>query len=266
MVMPLGPDWSCDGDGRAAHRPGGRALDARRGGGIAQGAPQDRRAVADSERAAEEAAASVAPRRRRHLDQGAGGVSAYRPKTGTIEIDRLIPPLGRVRLRTGTHDARRAEGFERMLDVLPLDVVRLIVDRDVTLREVYDLWSQGKPLPSADELRPLLPTLEAWLARPLKAVGDSEQRAREAFVERIRALARPKAGLRAFPGLWRALYLSDQAAAIGAGWNRRHAAALAFLRDVVGRRTELYRQVADLPHLPEIPKQQRHPCTVAEAR
>jgi hypothetical protein len=193
-------------------------------------------------------------------------MTPYRPKTGTIEIDRIIPPLGRIRLRTGTHDQRRAEAYDRMLDVLPLDVVQLIAARQITLREVYDLWSSGRPLPAADELRPLLATLEAWLEKPLRAVGTREQEARTAFVARIRALAPKGAGLRVFPAICRQLYLADETQHHGAAWNRRKAAALAFLRDFAGRRTELYRLVAEIPALPEVAKFARHPCTVAEAR
>ena len=195
-------------------------------------------------------------------------MSAWKPGRGTYEIDRIIPPIGRVRLRTGTHDARIAARYEAMLDALPLDVIRLLLQpgHPVTLREVYDLWIQGRPLPSADELRPLVPTLERWLEQPLTPVGDGEQLARAAFVARIGALAPAKAGLRALPGLCRQLYLDHQARGIGAAWNRRHAAAMAFLRDTVGIRAEVYVQVADLPRLPEPPKLARHPCTVHEAR
>lgn len=190
----------------------------------------------------------------------------YRPKSGTIEIDRSIPPIGRVRLRTGTHDQRRAEAYDRMLDVLPLDVVQLIAARDITLREVYDLWSHGRPLPGADELKKLVPALESWLEKPLRSVGIREQGAREAFVERIRELASDGAGLRSFPSLCRRLYQADEAQHHGAAWNRRKAAALAFLRDTIGRRTELYRQVAEIPTLLEVATFKRHPCTVLEAR
>jgi hypothetical protein len=192
--------------------------------------------------------------------------AAYRPKSGTIEIDRIIPPLGRVRMRTGTHDQRRAAAYDRMLDVLPLDIVRLLLAKEVTLRELYDLWSQGRPLPSADELRPLLATLDAWLEKPLRPVGTREQDARSAFVELVRAIAPKGAGLRSFPTICRQLYLADETQHYGAAWNRRRAAALAFLRDVAGRRTELYRLVAEIPTLPEVAKFHRHPCTVQEAR
>src|SRR5437773_6611594 len=74
------PGRSREGRGRAAHRPGGRALDARRDGGVAQGAPQDRRAVADSERAAGETAAPLAPRRRRAMAQGECRMTEFEQK------------------------------------------------------------------------------------------------------------------------------------------------------------------------------------------
>jgi hypothetical protein len=193
-------------------------------------------------------------------------VSAWKPAKGTYEIDRIFPTLGRVRIRTGTHDKRRAEQYEQMLGLVPLDVVRLIAEDLVSLREVFDLWSQGRPLPSADELRPLVRTLEAWIDKPLRAVGPSEQKAREAFAEKITALSPKDASLRAFPGLCKQLYVTYEAVGRGAMWNRSRAAAFAFLRDVIGRRTELYAQVAAIPALKENPQFSRHPCTVAEAR
>jgi hypothetical protein len=193
-------------------------------------------------------------------------VTAWQPKQGSREIDRVIAPLGRVRLRTGTRDRRRAESYDRMLDDLPLDVIRLLVAKVITLREVYELRQAGKPLPAADELRPLFPTLEAWLDRPLRPVGPAEQTGRESLVAVLRDLAPSEPTVAVLPRLCRTIYERYRDAGQGAAWNRRKAQALAFLRDVLGKRSLIYGAVQALPVLREVPKYDRHPCTVAEAK
>src|SRR5437899_12512615 len=64
-----------------------------------------------------------------------------------------------------------------MLEDLPLDVVRLIRDKVLGLRETYDLWSRGetKLLPSAQMLRPLIATMRTWVNDHTGEVSDGEQ-------------------------------------------------------------------------------------------
>jgi len=193
-------------------------------------------------------------------------MSAWQPKSGSREIDRIIPPLGRIRLRTGTRDARRAAAYDRMLDVLPLDVVQLLRDRTLALREVYDRWSTGQPLPSAQDLRPLATTLEHWLEHPLKTVGPDEQGSRERVARMLRELAPPGATVGMLPRLGRKLYEQHRDAGIASSWNKRKAAMLAFARDEFGKRSTLYQDLKALPRLIEVPQYPHHPCTVDEAR
>jgi len=193
-------------------------------------------------------------------------MSAWQPKSGSREIDRIIPPLGRIRLRTGTRDARRAAAYDRMLDVLPLEVVQLLRDRALTLREVYDRWSTGQPLPSAQDLRPLATTLEHWLDHPLKTVGPDEQGSRERVARMLRELAPVGATVGMLPRLGRKLYEQHRDAGIASSWNKRKAAMLAFARDEFGKRSTLYQDLKALPRLVETPQYAHHPCTVDEAR
>jgi hypothetical protein len=191
-------------------------------------------------------------------------MAAWKPGKGTYEVDRIIAPLGRVRLRTGTRDARRAEAYDRMLDDLPLDLIRLLQAKAITLREVYERRRLGRPMPSAEELQPLGAALTAWLAQPLKPVGASEHTNRRDMVRFLGPLTGRTVA--EFPMVVRALYERLRDAGHGATWNRRKSAAQAFARDVLGKRSALYAAVTELPRLPEPARFSRHPCTVAEAK
>lgn len=189
----------------------------------------------------------------------------YKPERGTYEIDRIFRGLGRVRLRTGTHDKRRAQQFEAMLESLPLETVRLILDDRLPLRVAYDAWSAGKAntLPTVQGIRPLVETMRTWAKHPPVEVGESEVANRERFIARLAGMD-AGATVAQLPTLLKTLRTEMQD--FGAGFNRYRAAAMAFLRDDMGLRASLYLDVADVPTLEEPPKYARHPCTVAEAR
>jgi hypothetical protein len=189
----------------------------------------------------------------------------YRPRRGTYEIDRVIAGVGRVRLRTGTHDRRRALQYEAMLDALPLETIRLLVAGQVSLREVWDAWTTGR-LQGLGDVRPSLALVHVgrqWLASAAGQVGVSEYRSRERLLRRLLS-RQPEARLADLPALLAALRTDLEPHA--AAFNRARAAALALIRDTVGRRHALYAEVADVARLPERRQRARHPCTVAEAR
>lgn len=189
----------------------------------------------------------------------------YKPTRGTYEVDRIFRGLGRVRIRTGTHDRRLAQRYELMLESLPLETVRLIVDDKLPLRFAYDAWSAGKAdtLPTAQGLRPLITTMKAWVKNPPDQVGPSETANRERFIARLEDM---EAGARVvdLPAMLKTLKRDMRE--IGAAFNRYRAAAMAFLRDDMGTRSTLYLDVQEIPELDEPPKFARHPCTVQEAR
>lgn len=199
-------------------------------------------------------------------------MSAWQPPKGSREIDRVIDGVGRFRLRTGTKNARRAQAYDQMLDDLPLDLVRLLLTKDakgrhvITLRQLYDLKQAGKPLPSADALRPLFPAMEAWTEKPLAPVGTRETQSREATVKALRALVTNEPHVLNLPAIAKQLFVQHRDAGQGAAWNRRKAVILAFLRDTFSKQSEIYKTVQGLPRLKEPPKFTRHPCTVAEAK
>lgn len=189
----------------------------------------------------------------------------YKPAKGTYIIDRIFRGVGRVALRTGTHDKRRALQYEHMLEDLPLDVVRLIVDGVLELRETYDLWVRGetKLLPTAQLLRPLIPTLRAWVTEHEPDVSASEQEKRVSLVDRLEqrdATARVKE----IPTLLRAHREAYRGR--GSQFNHDRTICMAFARDILGKRSETHHLVAEVRRLPTPPKQKRHPCTVREAR
>lgn len=189
----------------------------------------------------------------------------WKPTKGTYEIDRTFPSIGRVRIRTGTHDKRLASRYETMLESLPLETVHLIVGGALDLRVVWDSWSAGRmgEIPSAQVLRPLISTMRRWLERPPTEVSDSETANRKLTSEKFERL-NAKAQILDVPVLLRTL--REEMRERGSGFNHHRAAALAFLRDLLGPRSELYLQTAEIPMLEVTRKFPRHPCTVQEAR
>lgn len=192
-------------------------------------------------------------------------MSAWAPKKGTLEVDRTFPGIGRVRLRTGTHNKRLATAYESMLEQLPLSIVKLLVDRKLELRVVWDAWRSGQlsTLPTAATLQSLAEAVRTWIDAPPDPVGSSEKANREATRTKLEQLE-PHAQIQQLPQLLRQLRESMREKA--SAFNHHRAAALAFLRDTLGTRSELYHQVGDVRPLHVERKFARHPCTVAEAR
>lgn len=189
----------------------------------------------------------------------------YKPNEGSYEIDRIFPGIGRVRLRTGTSDRRRAQQYETMLEVLPLQVVRLIAAKRIPLRVAYDAWVAGRvnELPTAQTLLALADELALWLDKPALPVGPSEAASRHRTAEYLLGLG-PEAGVGELPKLLAELrtVMEDR----GAAFNRSQAVVLAFVRDRFGDQATLRDQVAAVLPLPEPEIGDRHPCTVDEAR
>lgn len=190
---------------------------------------------------------------------------SYKPRRGTYEIDRIIRPLGRVRLRTGTTDKRIAERYEVMLGDVPLEVVRMLRDKVITLREVYDLWSRGETrlLPSAQSVRPLAATMLDWAGQHEGDVSGGETDKRLATVrlfERLHGTAR----LRELPAVLQ--QLRQEYRDRGSAFNHIRTICMAFVRDVLGKHSELHQAVADVRKHRTPPKLARHPCTVLEAK
>jgi hypothetical protein len=189
-------------------------------------------------------------------------MSPYKPKHGTYEIDRVLPTVGRLRIRTGTHDKQLATRYEAMLDALPLDAVKLIRDRKLTLRQAYDAWSTGRAhtLPSLQAARPLRETMERWAESPPMPVSGSTYDQRIRTLEMFDRLAQ----INDVADLLRGLRVT--LGTRGATFNRTRAAVMAFVRDDLGRHHPIYAAVAAVEPLPEPQMHDRHPCTVQEAK
>lgn len=190
---------------------------------------------------------------------------SYKPQQGTYEIDRIFPTLGRVRIRTGTHDRRLAQRYEVMLETLPLATVQLIVDRRLPIRVAFDAWSRGDVagLPTAETLLPLADELAHWLEKPVLEVGESEADNRQRTAEYLLGL-RPLANVGELPAVLTALrpILSDRPVQ----FHHARAVCLAFARDRFPAHPALYAQLEAVPVFPRIRVRAHHPCTVAEAR
>ena len=184
---------------------------------------------------------------------------------GTLLVDRIFSGVGRIRCASGTTDARVFRGINGMLDLLyargqygPMEAIR---DRKIKAVHAYGMYRDGalKNLPDAKGLELLEPTWAAWVA--LTAGKETRQSRKYAWTRLAKPLPRDAAPLH-LPEALRTLRerMLEQPAA----FNRTRAAALAFLRDKIGKRKPLYEQTADVSSLKER-KHKRAAPTVAVA-
>lgn len=184
---------------------------------------------------------------------------------GTRVIDRICGPLGRLRLASGTHNGEEFRQLNGMVGQLihdrEWDLLKLLHDRHVSLRQLYLARWRGERLPNAKNLRPLKDALEAWLATYDGA--ESTKVGYAGIIARFTA-RHPGAPL----GTVAELLLSEKGPAQAgprASWNLLRAVLLSFLGDTLGKRHELYMAVQDVPPL-KVKSREGNPQTVDQLR
>jgi integrase len=169
---------------------------------------------------------------------------------GTIELRRRFRGVT-IRVASGTHSAKMAAKLDGMLLTLAdsgrLDVLRAIQKRHLSPMEVWEHFRSGRlaELPSPAALKALKPTWEKW-ARTVR-VSDSHRLDVAMYGKRF--LAAGAVTVRDLPEAVKQYRETCAARGKAVSFNRARAAALAFLRDVLGRRDSLYADIQDVETL-----------------
>lgn len=191
---------------------------------------------------------------------------------GTLTLDRMCGPLGRIRFTTGTHDKREAAAFNGLVTELirTCDWGTLARLRprpgarraELSLRQVYYARVRGEALPEREDTTPVWPLMRHWLAG-LDA-ADSTKATYTGLLARL-ARAHPAATLGALPAVLAQARADHQASGHRSTFNDRRQLCLQFLRDHLGRRHALVFALQDLKPL-KLTKRPGNPQTVAQIR
>lgn len=183
---------------------------------------------------------------------------------GTLVLDRQFKGVGRIKRASGTDDPKVHALLDNMLKTLKqagrLDILDGIRRGVLTPLEVWARFRLGEleRLPSVETIQALKDALGKW--RDEEETGAWNRMARRAAVSAMLKHAPAQATVSDVPGIIRR-YRSKSAGAVM--FNRVRAAALAFLRDTVGRSHPLYGQVLDVQPRKE-QKREPKPFTVEE--
>lgn len=187
---------------------------------------------------------------------------------GPLELRRTFPGVGPIRVSSGVHSRRTLRALEAMCRSLyeagRLDYLRLVRDRQLAPLVLYDRL-RGRDF--RDLPPPVIEPLAKAVQRFLTEADGSQAHKKnlKSFLSRLAQAAGPEATIEAVPPLLTALREEYRAKDQASAWNHGRNYVRAFLRRVVGRRSPLYLDVADLERLPEHPKREPQPLTVAEA-
>lgn len=188
--------------------------------------------------------------------------------TQSLPIDVIIPGVGRVKKQSGVRTKAERDDLVAMLRLLPkqgyAELARDIKAGRRKLLDVYAHFTAG----TLEELRGprgealLEPLLEKWLGEAEVAESTRLQR-RDSFAY-LKKCMRGKPLLRDLPALLTEFRAQCVARGHATTFNRAKSAAQAFLRDMIGRHTNAWARVSDVPTMKEA-KRGRQGLTVAEA-
>lgn len=172
---------------------------------------------------------------------------------GTFRLDVQVRHVGRIARASGTTDLRTFRRMKVMLRELRhagrLDLLQALHDGVLAPMVLYAYWKDARldELPRADALVPIGPAWEAWVSGL-----DCSEEHRRGLRKALRRLEGTKPDgfvIATLEQRLRSYRLVAQAAKQPVAFNRTRAAVQAFLRDVFGRRSTLYGQVADVQPL-----------------
>lgn len=174
---------------------------------------------------------------------------------GSFVLDRQVKGVGRIRRASGTADPKLFKLLDAMLGTLKqagrVDLLKAIRSGALTPLEV---WAQFRvsdldALPSSDTMRPLKGALQAWLKD-----GETGKHNLASRRYAVAAILRHAAKDATVADLAPALSAFRKKATGPTMFNRARAAALAFVRDELGRSHPIYGRLRDVRTMKEARK------------
>lgn len=185
---------------------------------------------------------------------------------GTIVLDRIAGPLGRIRLATGTHDKDEAKKFNGLVtDLVSMcdwAVLKRLQSHELTIRQLYFAKLRGEPLPKAEDVTPVWPLMEKWLHELDAAPSTKETYG--GLISRL-SQAHPGATIAKLPAVLALEKVTHTAAGTKSTYNDRRQICLQFLRDHLGPRHEMVYAVQDVKPL-KLKRRPRNPQTPDQIR
>lgn len=170
-------------------------------------------------------------------------------RRGTFVLKRRFRGVRPIRRASGTTDAATFARLERMLEALydqgRLDLLEGVATGALHPLQVWNAYRVGQvaTLPQADVLPPLKDRWTRWLAEA--ETSPANRRARQTALTALLRHTHRDAILSDLPAALAAYRAEDKQHARSV--NLARAAALAFVRDVLGKRHALYELVAAVP-------------------
>lgn len=173
---------------------------------------------------------------------------------GTLVFDRVIAGVGRIRVASGTKSVALFDRMNRMVtrlkELRQLDVLVAMNEHRILPMDLFNLYEAGdlKSLPTGEGMQPLTVLWDTW-------VKDTQNVKTRAARRQARPLLEPHLPatplLAHLPKGLRAFRRRMMAEGKPAQFNRVRAAVSAFLRDQLGQRDELYKDILAVPSLTE---------------
>jgi len=189
-------------------------------------------------------------------------------KRGSLRLD-IWTPIGRIARASGTSHLPTLNKMTAMLkefatqEPLRLDILRSIREGTLSPLIVYEAHVTRRldKLPTAETMTPLAGALDAWL--PLAQCGEKHRAAHKTAITFLKESTRTTATLGDLPAAVRTIRLQLAKEGHAAQFNRVRSSVQAFVRDTLGRSSEIYLKVSDVKALQETKSRKNNPQSVA---
>lgn len=167
---------------------------------------------------------------------------------GTLVLDRFFRGIGRLKRASGTTDPKVFKMLDGMLSTLydagRVDLLTAIARGSLTPLEVWSKYREQRlqDLPTVESIRSLKEAMEEWVKT--EETGDWNRAARRYAVAAILRHARVDASITDLPPAVAAFKKASRLTP--AMFNRTRAAALAFVRDTLGKSHTLHGKLRDI--------------------
>lgn len=184
---------------------------------------------------------------------------------GTFILDRKTR-VGRIAVASGTTHAPTFRRLNEMITTLAEtgrgDLLKEIRDGRLRPLEVYESFRVNElhRLPLGNMLKPLAPTLNAWLETV--DCSKAQRAAHKTMIAKV--TARGEGTVADLPGRLVLVGLDCRKDKTPAQFNRARASVLSFVRDTLKRSHRIYGEVRDIPIMKEKKSPERHILSWAE--
>lgn len=189
-------------------------------------------------------------------------------RVGTLLIQRRYRGVGHINKRSGTHSKKMRDRIHDMMDALyergRLDLLESVRDGIISPMQLYNAQQQGnvRSLPSAAEIKPLVPHLFDWLDD--YEIADTTRRGyRDRFTQLVKL--GKESSVADLPGLLERMRAQHKKLERYRSFNQARSAVQAYLRSTLGRQNPVYIAVANIEPLDSRPKRKGNPLSVVDA-